>query len=138
MRPAFISLAPPGFVVTHPMHIHLMDFQVIDRRTLDVSGFDFGVGGTKTPLKLGAALPVAPEESGRKDTIGVAQNSIVTVAGRYSAGSGRYMYHCHILDHEDEGMMRPLSVMPPAVLDIHRKMATMQAAMPLAWPGGPG
>jgi spore coat protein A len=53
------------------------------------------------------------------------------------------MYHCHILDHEDEdededeGMMRPLIVMPPPVLDIHRKMATMQAAMP-GMAGRPG
>jgi FtsP/CotA-like multicopper oxidase with cupredoxin domain len=133
----FISIAPPGLVVTHPMHIHVMDFQVIGRQSLDVSGFDLGVGGTKTPLKPGAALPVAPEEAGNKDTIGVAQNSIVTLAGRYRSGSGRYMYHCHILDHEDEGMMRPLIVMPPAVLNIHQKMASMQAGM-TAMPGMTG
>jgi hypothetical protein len=37
------------------------------------------------------------------------------------------MYHCHLLDHEDEGMMRPLVIMPPAVLDLHHRMAAMHS-----------
>jgi spore coat protein A len=39
-------------------------------------------------------------------------NEIVDLAVRFQAFSGRYMYHCHILEHEDRDMMRPISVMP--------------------------
>jgi FtsP/CotA-like multicopper oxidase with cupredoxin domain len=39
-------------------------------------------------------------------------NEIVELAVRFQAFSGRYMYHCHILEHEDRDMMRLISVMP--------------------------
>ncbi|MGP4011429.1 multicopper oxidase family protein [Streptomyces sp. 4N124] len=122
----FLSLAPAGGPpIVHPMHIHLMNFQVVDRRSVDAASMDFALGGTTKPLELGAALPVAPEESGWKDTFALATNTAVTVLGRYGALSGRFMYHCHILDHEDEGMMRPLVIMPPSVLTMHHMMQSM-------------
>ncbi|MEV7996647.1 multicopper oxidase domain-containing protein, partial [Streptomyces sp. NPDC086077] len=99
----FISVAPAGVPIYHPMHIHLMDFQVVDRRVVDSSGMDFADGHTTKPLTLGAPVPVAPEESGWKDTITVHANTLVTVAGRLARQTGKVMYHCHIFDHEDEG-----------------------------------
>ncbi len=38
---------------------------------------------------------------------------LVEIAVRFNTYSGRYMYHCHILEHEDRDMMRPFVTMPP-------------------------
>ncbi|WP_435837124.1 multicopper oxidase domain-containing protein [Streptomyces achromogenes] len=38
------------------------------------------------------------------------------IMGRFDGGYGRFMYHCHLLEHEDMGMMRPFVVMPPEAL----------------------
>ncbi|MGW1530338.1 multicopper oxidase family protein [Streptomyces sp. NPDC002159] len=121
----FISAAPTGAPIYHPMHIHLMNFQVIDRRTVDTSGVNFSTVQTKRPITVGMPIPVAPEESGWKDTITVNANTLVTVAGRLADQTGKVMYHCHLLDHEDEGMMRPFVIMPPAVHDIHHMLIEM-------------
>jgi spore coat protein A len=121
----FISAAPAGVPIYHPMHIHLMNFQVVERRAIDASGMDFATGRTTRPITLGAAVPVAPEESGWKDTITVHANTLVTVAGRLAKQTGKVMYHCHIFDHEDEGMMRPFVIMPPAVHRIHHMLMDM-------------
>jgi len=51
-------------------------------------------------------------ERGLKDTIRVNPNEIVEIAVRFNSYSGRYMYHCHILEHEDRDMMRPFVTMP--------------------------
>lgn len=109
------------------MHIHLMNFQVADRRAIDSSGMNFAAGYTEQPITLGAPVPVAPEESGWKDTITVHANTIVTVVGQLANQSGRVMYHCHILDHEDDGMMRPFVVMPAAVQEIHSMIMAMNS-----------
>ncbi|MFE7749098.1 multicopper oxidase family protein [Streptomyces sp. NPDC057428] len=125
----FISAGPAELPIYHPMHIHLMNFQVIERQALDGSGLDVAAGRTKRPLTLGAQMPVAPEESGWKDTITVTANSLVTVAGRLADQTGKVMYHCHIMSHEDEGMMRPFVIMPPAVHEIHAMSMAMNGAM---------
>ena len=51
-------------------------------------------------------------ERGLKDTVRVNPHEIVELAIRFRAYSGRYMYHCHILEHEDRDMMRPIVIMP--------------------------
>jgi spore coat protein A len=60
------------------------------------------------------ALPHALDanELGLKDTVRVNPKEIVELAVRLETYSGRYMYHCHILEHEDRDMMRPIVVMP--------------------------
>ncbi|GGT02974.1 multicopper oxidase family protein [Streptomyces chromofuscus] len=125
----FISAAPAGVPIYHPMHVHLMDLQVIDRRAIDGSGLDFAEGYTTKPITLGAAVPVAPEESGWKDTITVHANTLVTVAGRLAKQTGKVVYHCHILDHEDEGMMRPFVIMPASIHKVHHMIMEMNGAL---------
>ncbi len=44
---------------------------------------------------------------------------MVNVIGQFRGARGRFMYHCHLLEHEDMGMMRPFAVMPPEVLAFH-------------------
>lgn len=124
----FLSVAPRGAMISHPMHVHLMTFQVVERRLIDSSGVDFRTGITRGPITIGGPLPILPEESGWKDTVNVTANTMVVVVGRLAPQTGKVVYHCHSLDHEDEGMMRPLVVMPRSVNTIHdMQMAMMQA-----------
>lgn len=104
--------------VNHPMHIHLIQFQALSRDDYDFTSFDPVKGGTSTPLTRKGPLPVDPNEQGWKDTIRVDGGQLVRVAGQFGGGNGRYVYHCHILEHEDEGMMRTFVVMPKEVMDI--------------------
>jgi cysteine-rich repeat protein len=92
--------------VTHPIHLHLVMFQVLDRQAFEI------VGGQIVPL--GARVPPPPHEAGWKDTVQVGPNEIVRWIARFvnpidPAGAtytGRFPYHCHILEHEDHEMMR--------------------------------
>jgi spore coat protein A len=85
--------------VAHPMHMHLVAFQVLDRQ-----GFTTGPGGEIIPIGS-PQLPPA-EERGWKDTATVWPNQILRVIARFEDYKGRYAYHCHILEHEDHEMMR--------------------------------
>ncbi len=85
--------------VSHPMHMHLVMFQVLDR-----DGFTTGAGGTIIPNGTPQAPPA--EESGWKDTAMVAPNQILRVIARFEDYKGKYAYHCHILEHEEHEMMR--------------------------------
>jgi o-aminophenol oxidase len=104
--------------VAHPIHIHLIQFQALSRDSYDVTGFDTTIGGTRTPLTPREVLPLDPNERGWKDTIRVGGGQLVRIAGQFSGANGRYMYHCHILEHEDEGMMRAFVAMPEQVMKL--------------------
>lgn len=99
---------------THPLHVHLVQFQALARAAYDTTGFDPAQGGTDTPVipDPGRSTPLDANELGDKDTIRVNPNEMVTIAARFSGGTGRYLYHCHILEHEDYDMMRPFLVAP--------------------------
>jgi spore coat protein A len=85
--------------VAHPMHMHLVAFQVLDR-----DGFTKGPGGEIIPN--GSPQLPPPEERGWKDTAIVMPNQILRVIARFEDYKGKYAYHCHILEHEDHEMMR--------------------------------
>jgi FtsP/CotA-like multicopper oxidase with cupredoxin domain len=110
---------------THPIHIHMSQFQALSRRAYSlaggsVPGFDVAVGGTTTPLPApGPGTPLGKHEEGWRDTFQVNAGEWLTVAGQFAGATGEFMYHCHILDHEDEGMMRPFVVHPPEVAHFH-------------------
>ena len=91
--------------VSHPMHMHLVFFQILDR-----DGFTRGTGGEIIPDGTPQAPPL--EESGWKDTAMVAPNEILRVIARFDDYEGLYAYHCHILEHEDHEMMRQFRVVP--------------------------
>ncbi|MEU7200830.1 multicopper oxidase domain-containing protein [Streptomyces sp. NPDC045470] len=122
----------------HPFHIHLIRFQETRRQNYDGRGFQRltnGDGtvrghGTVTPVTFTGDLPIEGADLGWKDTVRVGDTrpapagsgQLVSVLGQFDGGSGRYMYHCHILEHEDESMMRPFTVMPGPVMDMHPGM----------------
>jgi spore coat protein A len=85
--------------VSHPMHMHLVMFQILDR-----DGFSKDAQGNIIPN--GNPQPPLAEESGWKDTALVGPNQILRVIARFEDYKGRYPYHCHILEHEDHDMMR--------------------------------
>jgi bilirubin oxidase len=60
---------------------------------------------------IGPALPPEPGESGVKDTV-IAYPAHVTRIRATFDTAGRYVWHCHILEHEDNEMMRPIQVRP--------------------------
>ncbi|MEV8444119.1 multicopper oxidase domain-containing protein [Actinosynnema sp. NPDC051121] len=119
----FIHLGGPA----HPMHVHMSQFQALartqyprDAATGNVTGFDVAVGGTTAPLPApGPGRPLDPRDEGWKDTYLVGPGEWLTIAGRFAGATGNFMYHCHILDHEDEGMMRPFVVMPAEAARFH-------------------
>jgi len=91
--------------VAHPMHLHLVQFQVLDRQPFVM------VNGVPTPT--GAAVPRPAHEAGWKDTVNVGAFEMVRVIARFDGYTGAYPYHCHILEHEDWDMMRQFEVVSP-------------------------
>ncbi|MFE1381266.1 O-aminophenol oxidase PhsA [Streptomyces sp. NPDC058740] len=113
---SFLNLAPGPLM--HPMHIHLADFQVMGREAYATDGFDAALGGSRSPVRFDGGRPVEvpANERGWKDVFRVPGGELVRVLGRFDGAYGRFMYHCHLLEHEDMGMMRPFVVVPPEVL----------------------
>ena len=93
--------------VSHPMHMHLVFFQILDR-----DGFTTGPGGEIIPD--GNPQPPLAEENGWKDTAMVGPNEILRVIVRFEDYKGKYAYHCHILEHEDHEMMRQFQTVSAA------------------------
>jgi spore coat protein A len=100
----------------HPMHVHLVQFQAIGRDLYDDGGFDGKAFATKTPVKFKERLELAANELGPKDTIRVNPGERVSIAMTFQGYTGRYMYHCHMLEHEDMDMMRPFVVVPTGAM----------------------
>jgi spore coat protein A len=92
----------------HPVHVHEVAFEVVDRQGL-ITDDD---GETEPPARLRGA-PRAPEawEAGVKDTVIAYPGEVTRVKARFLT-PGRYVWHCHILEHEDNEMMRPYQVGP--------------------------
>jgi FtsP/CotA-like multicopper oxidase with cupredoxin domain len=72
----------------HPVHIHLIDFKILDRN----------------------GAPPFPFERGPKDTVYLGENETVRLLMRFGPQEGRYMMHCHNLVHEDHDMMGQFEV----------------------------
>lgn len=100
---------------THPFHVHLVAFQALHRDEYDTAGFDPTAGGTSSPVAYHAPRTLDLNEQGWKDTIRVNPGEMMTIAAQFTGATGRYLYHCHILEHEDNAMMRPFLVLPAAV-----------------------
>jgi spore coat protein A len=82
----------------HPIHVHLVQFQVVGRQP--ISGVGISVAGQNTPLSW---------ETGFKDTVIAYPDEITTIKATFDM-TGLYVWHCHIVDHEDNEMMRPYFV----------------------------
>ncbi|WP_266181160.1 multicopper oxidase family protein [Dyella humicola] len=93
---------------THPIHLHLVRFQILDRRPFDVDVYL----ESKTLQYLGPAQPPAPHEAGWKDTAQVYPGMVTRYIITFEGYAGRYVWHCHLLEHASNEMMRPFEVLP--------------------------
>ena len=146
----------------HPIHLHLVQFQIMNRQAFDVRKYfatyaaayggtivdgygppydyntpnaDGAVGGNPAvgPFLKGPAKPPGANEAGWKDTAVMLPGQVTRIAVRWAPmslpaatspadafyafdpsgeGAHGYVWHCHIIDHEDNEMMRPTSVQP--------------------------
>jgi hypothetical protein len=83
----------------HPIHVHLVKFEVVGREP-------FG-GGTSL---AGSNEPLFPE-TGYKDTVIAYPGEITRIKAKFDL-HGLFVWHCHIVEHEDNEMMRPYHVGP--------------------------
>jgi FtsP/CotA-like multicopper oxidase with cupredoxin domain len=131
---------------THPIHLHLVQFQPVRRQAFDVDAYvaevNARLGGAglpdpsaaglgpspvvdPTPYLLGTPRSVPASEAGWKDTVQAHPGEVLTIrvpfggtAGGVTGApftasfTGRYVWHCHILEHEDNEMMLPYEVRP--------------------------
>ena len=100
----------------HPLHVHLVQFQVLNRQAFDVSTYQ------QTGKLVFTSKPMAPESNerpARKDTIKSYPGYVTRIIMRFDLPRGAsvtpgqellYVWHCHILEHEDNEMMRPYKV----------------------------
>ncbi len=95
----------PGLGV-HPIHIHLVQFQILDRIPFDVDCYNL----TGQIMFTDEPSPPPANEKGWKDTVLAFPGQITRLIMRFGPFNGRYIYHCHILEHEDHDMMRPFDV----------------------------
>lgn len=85
----------------HPIHVHQTQFQIVNRQEFDPL--------TGSPV----GKPQLPEdwESGFKDTVIAFPGEITRIKTKFQT-AGRFVWHCHILEHEDNEMMRPFLIAP--------------------------
>lgn len=74
--------------VHHPVHLHLVGFQVLSR----------------------SGRPPLPHDAGFKDTVSLRPGEAVEIITRFDGYRGRYLFHCHNAEHEDMGMMANLEI----------------------------
>ncbi len=109
---------------THPMHIHLVTFQVVGRVPFDAETYTAaaGVGPEGVPggvdpwpYATGPLIPAEPSERGFKDTVKANPGYFTIIRAKFDLPTGitapqTYVHHCHIVEHEDNDMMRPFEV----------------------------
>jgi len=103
---------------THPIHFHLVNAQIISRQAFNVSNYNGGAPALK-------GLPRPPDlyEQGWKETVKMHPGEVTTVYMPFQlptvpftvppsirTGGNEYVWHCHILEHEEHDMMRPMVV----------------------------
>lgn len=105
----------------HPIHVHETVFEVVDRQSLAIDDEELVV-----PFRL-AGEPTGPEphETGFKDTVVAFPGQVTRIRAQFTK-AGQYVWHCHIVEHEDNEMMRPFRIGPkqpgqPALKKMRKK-----------------
>jgi FtsP/CotA-like multicopper oxidase with cupredoxin domain len=91
----------------HPIHIHEVSFEVVSRQDIFVDEV------AQVVRLLPGSMPAPPEpwETGRKDTVIAFPGQVTRIRAQFET-AGQYVWHCHILEHEDNEMMRPYRIGP--------------------------
>jgi len=92
----------------HPMHVHEVAFEVVNREGL-LLNLD---GDVDSPVQTdGVIIPPEAWETGLKDTVTAYPGQVTRVRAQFKV-PGQYVWHCHIVEHEDNEMMRPFRIGP--------------------------
>jgi spore coat protein A len=112
---------------SHPIHLHLTQYQVVEKRQIDFQDADedgipddtngdgvitYGNGTadfTANDIWIGDTISLRPEEDSWQDTVHVDPGTMMSIVAPFDK-PGEYVWHCHILSHEDNEMMRPIVV----------------------------
>ncbi len=107
---------------SHPIHLHLVRFQVLDRQKFDADDYLKawkaeipGEGPDPVPVEpylRGSRVRPPPQERGWKDTVRVEPGDVVRIIARFEGVPGKYPWHCHVLEHEDNEMMLQFELLP--------------------------
>jgi FtsP/CotA-like multicopper oxidase with cupredoxin domain len=91
----------------HPMHIHEVLFEVVNRQPILMDE------ATQQVQVVPGSLPIPPEpwENGYKDTVIAYPGQVTRVRAQFNT-PGQFVWHCHIVEHEDNEMMRPYRIGP--------------------------
>jgi FtsP/CotA-like multicopper oxidase with cupredoxin domain len=93
----------------HPMHVHEVVFEVVNRQAITFAeGMD---GPTDVALVPGTVRGPEAWESGFKDTVIAYPGEVTRIRAQFKV-SGQFVWHCHIVEHEDNEMMRPYRIGP--------------------------
>ncbi|MHB8846709.1 MAG: FG-GAP-like repeat-containing protein [Nitrospirota bacterium] len=88
----------------HPVHVHLVAFEVVNRQNLDPNALIQG-----NLVVTGPTITPNPNEMGYKDTVVAFPGQVTRIKAKFDI-AGLYVWHCHIVEHEDNEMMRPFIV----------------------------
>jgi spore coat protein A len=104
-------------LLTHPIHFHLVNVQILARQAFSVKSY------TGVPNLTGQATAPDDYELGYKETVRMNPGEVIWVIMQFTlptvpftvppsprTGGNEYVWHCHILEHEEHDMMRPLVV----------------------------
>jgi spore coat protein A len=92
----------------HPIHLHLVAFQLLDRQRFKAD-VDPLTGAPSSIQLIGQSKPAPASERGWKDTVKMMPGEVTRVIAKFDR-AGEYVWHCHILSHEDHDMMRRFEV----------------------------
>ena len=108
----------------HPVHLHLVNFQLLNSQSFGgtlITAQDTETGEIKQYLQdiglFGDPTPPNPSDSGLIDTAIVEARQMIRITATFDK-PGTYVWHCHMLIHEDHDMMRPFEVVPASDADI--------------------
>jgi len=93
---------------THPIHLHQVRFQVLDRQSFDP---DVYLLQNATLRFTAAAIAPNPNEQGWKDVVQCPPNMVTRIHISFAGYPGRYLWHCHVQEHEANDMMRPYVIL---------------------------
>ena len=140
---------------THPIHLHLVQFQLLNRQKVNPRRYEMAfsaanpvLGGTTytpvdpAPYLKGKPVPADPNERGWKDTFRMNPGEVTRILVRFSpqddspayafdaTAEPGYVWHCHILEHEENDMMRPFHVVAPTPALIAARAARAAVSSP--------
>ncbi len=90
----------------HPIHLHMVRFQILERQSFDADTYN----SHGTLRFTGDPVPPSPQDAGWKDTVRADTGLITRIIVRFDGYKGRYLWHCHLLEHAANEMMRPFEV----------------------------